>query len=148
MMRVTSATSGDIPALQHLLCLLFSQEAEFEADPEVQKAGLQQLLHSPELGQILVLRAGGAVVGMVNLLFTVSTALGGRVAVLEDMIMHPEWRGCGAGSKLLLAAIDLCKTHGCRRITLLTDGSNQGAQRFYARHGFSPSPMLPMRLLL
>jgi GNAT superfamily N-acetyltransferase len=148
MMRVTSATSDDIPALQYLLGLLFSQEAEFEADPEVQKAGLQQLLDSPELAQILVLRAGGAAVGMVNLLFTVSTALGGRVAILEDMVMHPEWRGGGAGSKLLLAAIDLCKSRGCRRITLLTDGSNLGAQRFYARHGFSPSAMLPMRLLL
>ncbi|HYQ38837.1 MAG TPA: GNAT family N-acetyltransferase, partial [Pseudomonas sp.] len=37
---------------------------------------------------------------------------------------------------------------GCQRITLLTDADNAAAQRFYARHGFGPSPMIPLRRLL
>jgi GNAT superfamily N-acetyltransferase len=145
---ITIATTEDIPALGELLFLLFSQEAEFQPDQAMQAAGLRQIIDAPERGQILVLRAGHAVVGMVNLLFTVSTALGGRVAILEDMVVHPDWRGGGAGSRLLRAAIDLCQSCGCRRITLLTDRSNEAAQRFYARHGFSCSDMLPMRLIL
>jgi hypothetical protein len=34
------------------------------------------------------------------------------------------------------------------RLTLLTDGGNLDAQRFYARFGFVRSGMLPMRLVL
>ena len=147
-MEITKATKEDIPELQELLGLLFAQEAEFQPDRSLQSAGLQKIIDSPEHGQILVLREGGLLVGMVNLLFTISTALGGRVAILEDMVVHPDYRGNGAGSKLLQAAIDFAKSAGCRRITLLTDKTNEAAQRFYKRHGFGLSEMIPMRLLL
>lgn len=148
MLQVTEATPDDIPRLCELLALLFAQEAEFQPDPSKQAAGLRKIITQPEVGRILVLREGDAVIGMVNLLFTVSTALGGRVAVFEDMIVDPAHRGGGAGSQLLQAAIESARAAGCLRITLLTDRGNADAQRFYARHGFEPSVMLPMRLQL
>lgn len=147
-LEITPATPNDIPQLCELLELLFSQEAEFRPCRTTQAAGLQQIIDFPERGQILVLRDGGSVLGMVNLLFTVSTALGGRVAILEDMIVRPAHRGSGAGSMLLRAAINFARSVGCRRLTLLTDRTNESAQRFYRRHGFSPSEMVPLRLLL
>lgn len=147
-MEVNTATKEDIPGLCELLGLLFAQEAEFQPDRSVQSAGLQKIINSPEHGQILVLRKNGFLIGMVNLLFTVSTALGGRVAILEDMVVHPDYRGSGAGSKLLQAAIDFAKSANCLRITLLTDRTNESAQRFYERRGFNLSGMVPMRLLL
>ena len=145
-MEITKATKEDIPGLCALLGLLFAQEAEFQPDRSLQSAGLQKIIDFPERGQILVLREGGSLLGMINLLFTVSTALGGRVAVLEDMVVHPDHRGSGAGSTLLQAAIDFAKSVGCRRMTLLTDQTNTSAQRFYQRHGFTRSEMVPMRL--
>lgn len=147
-MDISQANLDDIPQLCELLDLLFSQEAEFQLDHTAQVAGLQEIIKSPDCGRILVLRNGSSVIGMVNLLFTVSTALGGRVAILEDMIVRPEHRGGRAGSILLEAAIHFAKSAGCRRITLLTDRSNESARRFYIRHGFKLSKMVPMRLLL
>ena len=97
---------------------------------------------------VLVARREGRIVGMVSLLFTVSTALGGRVALLEDMVVYPAERGVGVGSRLLREALGLARERGCRRITLLTDGSNDLAKAFYAKHGFAVSGMVPMRLLL
>jgi len=85
---------------------------------------------------------------MVSLLFLPSTALGGRVALLEDMVVQPDARGGGAGSRLLAAATEFARSAGCLRITLLTDAHNAAAQRFYGRHGFARSAMIPMRLLL
>ena len=143
-----TATLDDIPQLCELLALLFVQEAEFRPDRALQAAGLKRIIERPEAGRILVLRDGETIIAMVNLLFTVSTALGGRVALLEDMVVHPAHRGVGTGSTLLQAAIDVARSAGCRRITLLTDGDNRAAQRFYRRHGFEPSSMLPMRLSL
>ena len=147
-MEISAATLDDVPQLCELLELLFSQEAEFVPDHAIQSEGLRQILAESERGQIWVLRDGSSLVGMVNLLFTVSTALGGRVAILEDMVVHPSARGGGAGSALLQSAISAARSAGCRRITLLTDGSNQAAQRFYQRHGFTLSDMVPLRLLL
>ena len=148
MMNVSPATEADLPALCELLGLLFVQEAEFRPDPQRQSAGLRSILSRPEAGQILVLRDGPGVVGMVSLLFMPSTALGGRVAILEDMVVRPNARGRGAGSRLLHAAVEFAHMAGCRRITLLTDADNAAAQQFYGRHGFRRSAMIPMRLLL
>jgi ribosomal protein S18 acetylase RimI-like enzyme len=147
-MNISPATLSDIPQLCDLLELLFSEEAEFHPNRAFQSAGLHQIIENPDGGQILVLREGPFSFGMVNLLFTISTALGGRVAILEDMVIHAAQRGSGAGSRLLQAAINVARSAECRRITLLTDRANESAQRFYRRHGFTSSEMIPMRLVL
>jgi ribosomal protein S18 acetylase RimI-like enzyme len=146
-MEISQATVEDIPQLCELLALLFDQEAEFRPDSELQTLGLRQIIDFPECGRILALRDGQSVIGMVNLLFTVSTALGGRVAILEDMVVRPDCRRKGVGSMLLKGAVAFAESAGCLRITLLTDASNASAQRFYRRHGFITSDMVPMRLL-
>jgi GNAT superfamily N-acetyltransferase len=147
-MSVKRAVVEDIPELSALLSVLFAQEREFRPDDDAQRRGLARIIEQPATGDILVLRVGGAVRGMVNLLYTVSTALGERVALLEDMIVSPLARGTGAGTQLLRAAIETARQNGCRRITLLTDGDNTAAQRFYARQGFEISAMVAMKLRL
>jgi GNAT superfamily N-acetyltransferase len=147
-LRIEPAAVPDIPALSALLTLLFAQEAEFRPDPAAQQCGLQAILGDPNIGLILVARQGGEIAGMVSLLFTISTALGGRVALLEDMVVSPRHRGAGVGARLLAEAMTQARQQGCLRITLLTDRANEAAQRFYARQGFAASPMLPLRLLL
>lgn len=147
-MEINPATMSDIPALCELLDILFSQEADFTPDREAQSSGLAQIIGNPEVGLIVVARQQGRVVGMVNLLYTVSTALGGRVALLEDMVVAPGTRGSGVGSLLLQQAVQIARSNGCKRITLLTDQSNELAQRFYRKHGFGFSAMIPLRRLL
>lgn len=147
-MECMFAQHSDIPALCRLLTILFSQEEDFTPDEKAQHQGLAKIIANPAIGHILVARQDGNIIGMVNLLYTVSTALGDTVALLEDMVISPEARGSGAGSFLLDKAIECARSQGCKRITLLTDRSNEAAQRFYQRHGFSLSAMTPMRLLL
>jgi len=130
------------------LALLFTQEAEFTPNPETQRRGLQRIITNREVGIVLVAKEGETVLGMVILLYTVSTALGERVALLEDMVFFPEARGARVGSHLLKRAVAVAEAAGCQRITLLTDQQNLSAQHFYKRHGFTPSSMVPMRLHL
>jgi len=146
--KIDIANRNDIPRLNELLTLLFTQERDFSPDNARQAEGLERIIADPAVGHILVLRQYGEIVAMVNLLYTVSTVLGGRVAILEDMIVHPAHRGMGVGSNLLYAAIEFARGEGCRRITLLTDHDNSGAIRFYRNHDFIQSSMVPLRLLL
>ncbi len=147
-MEVTIASSKDIPELCELLDSLFTQEAEFIPDREVQASGLAAVINDPKVGDILVARKDGEIIGMVNLLYTVSTGLGERVALLEDMVVSPNERGQGVGSDIIRQAVDFAKEKDCKRITLLTDDDNSGAHRFYERHGFSRSSMVAFRMLL
>ncbi len=147
-MDITTATLADIPELCELLAVLFSQEAEFSPDHEAQRRGLEQILGQQEIGHILVARENGRILAMVGLLYTVSTALGARVALLEEMVVLPKARCTGVGSRLIEYAVEYARTHGCKRITLLTDRDNEAGLRFYRKHGFSLSPMIPLRLSL
>ena len=83
---------------------------------------------------------------MINLLITISTAEGGFVLVLEDLIVHKEHRRQGFGTQLLHYAIDFAKKKKFLRITLLTDKPNEQLQRFFAKNGFVESSMIPMRM--
>jgi GNAT superfamily N-acetyltransferase len=146
-LRIIEATEMDVPELCDLLRLLFVQETEFHPDTSLQVAGLRQIVNHADRGRILVARDGARLVGMVSLFLTISTALGGPVALLEDMIVRHEYRRKGVGNRLLLAAMGLARSLDCRRITLLTDRTNEVAQRFYEKHGFNLSEMVPMRLV-
>ncbi len=148
MPSIRLATLQDIPALTGLLAHLFAQEAEFQPDTEAQQRGLQQIIEDPKTGEILVTEEKDRITGMVNLLYTISTALGAPVALLEDMVVDPASRNSGTGSALLQAAISHARQQGCQRITLLTDTDNLAARRFYGRHGFAASAMCPLRLSL
>jgi GNAT superfamily N-acetyltransferase len=148
MEHIEQATVADIPQLADLLTILFTQEADFHPDREKQIQGLRLIVEAPDRGRIFVARMGDKIVGMVSLLFTISTAEGAPACLLEDMVVQPDQRGNGLGARLLQYAVSYAKTNGFARITLLTDRTNEKAIRFYQRHGFQPSEMTPLRLHL
>ena len=145
---VRQATAADITPLCRLISLLFDQEADFEPDTVKQDRGLSLILGHPEFGRIYCATEGHRIAGMVSILFTLSATGGGSVAWLEDMLVHPDWRGHGIGRQLLQEAISQTRAEGCGRITLLTDASNSSSIRFYGRAGFVRSRMSPLRICL
>ena len=142
------ARESDEARCSELLGILFSQEHEFTADAAVQSRAISMIIRNPELGRIFVGEIDGVVQGMVLLLFTISTVLGRKVALLEDMVVAPAWRGKGLGTLLINHAEDFARSEGFGRITLLTDRDNDIAQQFYRAQGFSPSEMVVFRKLL
>jgi GNAT superfamily N-acetyltransferase len=146
--RVRPARKGDLESLSALLGQLFAQEAEFKPDPVRQKRALRLILARPSVGSILVAEAEGKVVGMVSLLASVSTALGGPVAWLEDLVVAPEWRGQGLGRLLVKEALAEARRRAWRRLSLLTDTDNGRAHQLYRDHGFVASSMQTFRRIL
>ena len=86
--------------------------------------------------------------GMVNLLFTISTACGGFVVLLEDVVIHPAHRGQGFGTLLLEHVAEFAKNKQFKRITLLTDRISAESQEFFKKRGFEYSNMIPMRKII
>ena len=146
--RVEQATLEDLPKLTDLLVELFAEEEDFEPNPDRQERGLRLVLEEPSRGRIFVIRTDHSIIGMVNVLFTISTASGGFVILMEDVIVHPAHRGQGYGSKLMKYVVDYARKKDLLRITLLTDKISDESQRFFQNHGFQFSHMIPMRLML
>ena len=140
------ATARDLPQLVELLGVLFTDEAEFQPNAEKQKRALEAILANPTIGKLFVAREGKRVVAMASLLYTVSTAEGGKAAWFEDLVVHPDERKRGIGEALLKYVVAHARADGVLRITLLTDMQNERAQAMYRRVGFVGSPMKPMRL--
>ncbi len=147
-MKIEIATTSDIPKLCTLLDYLFSQEVEFKPNHKIQSRGLEKILNNNNIGNIFVAKKNKKIVGMVILLYTISTALGERVALLEDMVVSPEERNLGIGSMLLDHVVKYATEKECKRITLLTDKMNIRAQKFYKQHRFNRSTMIPFRMIV
>jgi GNAT superfamily N-acetyltransferase len=143
---IEPATEADLDELSEMLGDLFAQEGDFRPDKERQLRGLRLIFEQPSRGRVFVLRRNGAIVGMINLLFTISTAEGGFVILLEDLVVHKKYQGKGYGTKLLEHAMDFAKQKNFLRVTLLTDRPENVAQEFFRHHGFVESSMIPMRL--
>jgi len=146
--RIEPATLEDLPQLTDLVMALLGEEEDFTPNRIKQELGIKLILEQPNRGRIFVLCTDHTLIGMVNLLFTISTAEGGFVIVMEDVIVHPMHRGQGYGSMLLKHAIEFAKEKKFKRITLLTDKISAESQRFFQKNGFSFSHMIPMRLTL
>ena len=106
------------------------------------------IIDNPTLGHVLVIEKSNQIIATINLLYTISTALGAKVVILEDMIVSSKLQKNGIGSKLLQDAISFAKQQECQRITLLTDKNNTLAHTFYTKNGFKYSTMIPFRLAL
>ncbi len=143
--EIDFATVDDLPHLADLLGELFALESDFTPDREKQLRGLRAILEEPALGRLFVLRVAGQVAGMANALITVSTAEGGRVLLLEDVIVSSAHRGNGLGRRLVEHVLGWARGQGMTRVTLLADRDNHPALDFYRKLGFEPSNMTVLR---
>jgi GNAT superfamily N-acetyltransferase len=139
------ADRDDLDALVKLLGELFTQEHEFTADAEKQARGLRLIFDDPRRGQIFVARLDRDVVAMASILFTISTAEGAVVGLLEDVIVAEPHRRRGVGRRLLEHVLQWCWQQGLLRVTLLADHDNLSALSLYQRAGFAQSKMRVLR---
>lgn len=137
--EIALAEETDLPAMVGLLGELFAMERDFVPDAAKQERGLRLILESPAIGRIFVVRLYGETVGMASLLFTVSTASGGRAALLEDVIVAAPYRRLKVGRRLLRHVRLWAKEQGIVRLTLLADRGNDAALSFYESEGFTQS---------
>jgi len=142
---VRKATLDDLKSLNKLLKALFEQESEFKVDKKLQTKGLKKIIKSKKLGDIFVYEKNGKVIAMVNVLYSYSTALGKKVATLEDMVVLKKYRQKRYGTKLLRSVLKKLQKSNVARVTLLSDFDNFKAHKFYKRHAFNRSSMVVFR---
>jgi GNAT superfamily N-acetyltransferase len=146
---IRPAKPDDISRMCDLLADLFTLESDFKPDVEKQAAGLSLLVTYPSASSlVLVAVLDRKVVGMATVQTLVSTAEGGPVGVVEDVIVDHELRCRGIGTLLLKRIIAWSRSRNLKRLQLLADHDNGPALDFYAKYGWSTTRLSCLRKML
>lgn len=144
--RIRNARHADIDTLVRLLIQLFTLETDFTIDEHRQRRGLGMLIDGCGKHRCLqVAEAEGAVVGMGSAQLLISTAEGGPVALIEDIVVDAPWRARGIGRKIMEAIEQWAIQRGVTRLQLLADHTNGAALDFYHHLDWLPTRMVCLR---
>lgn len=124
---IRRAEHTDISSLIELLRILFSIEADFSVDESKQRIGLEMMLHDKTRCCIMVAEINEKVVGMCSAQLLISTAEGGVVPLIEDLVVNDEHRGKGIGKSLLSSVESWATEKEAKRLELLADRNNTSA---------------------
>jgi GNAT superfamily N-acetyltransferase len=95
-----------------------------------------QVVRHPEAA-VFVAAEGTKILGYLAISQRPQIRLGGRVAVIDELVVDEKRRGCGIGAALLETAVRYATGLGCRRLELAAGRSRESYLRgFFGRHGF------------
>jgi ribosomal protein S18 acetylase RimI-like enzyme len=123
---------------------LFSIEEDFKPDRGLQIKGLKLLLENNS-GCLLVAKSGEKVVGMCSGQILISTAEGGPCLMMEDLVVHENYRGHGIGTRLIERLERFANSRGISRVQLLADRNNTPALKFYEKNGWKTTSLICLR---
>ena len=142
---IRKAGPSDINQMVDLLKELFSIERDFIFNKSAQRQGLSMMLDDNEKRCIMVAASEDQIIGMCSAQLLVSTAEGGTVALIEDMVVAKLYQEKGIGRKLLLAIEKWAYKKKAKRVQLLADKNNINALDFYKKQKWASTELICLR---
>lgn len=133
IMTVTKAQAKDLEQIVPL----FDQYRVFykqKSDLKSARKFLQERFKNGD-SQILVASLDGELIGFTQLYFTFSSVSLKQSLILNDLYVHPQYRGKGVGVLLLESAQQYCITNDYKGLALETAVDNP-AQKLYEKLGW------------
>lgn len=133
-MIIEKATMNDLESVMELFDLyrmFYEQESDLEGAREFLKSRLVN-----EESVVFLAVEESIPVGFVQLYPTFSSVSMMRSWVLNDLYVKEQFRGIGAGERLIQKAIQFAKDTEAKGILLETGKENHNAQRLYEKIGF------------
>ncbi len=136
--RLEPATERDVPLILQLIKAL----AEYERlanDVTATEGALRETLFGPRpAAEVVIAYANGEAAGFAVWFYNYSTFLARPGLYLEDLFVHPRWRGHGIGKTLLIYLAKVAVSRGCGRMEWSVLDWNELAIGFYRGLGARP----------
>ncbi|WEM41037.1 GNAT family N-acetyltransferase [Photobacterium sp. DA100] len=139
-----SLVAPSISSMDMLLTLveeLFEYEVLPKKKEQTQQA-IQHLLTNPELGQAWFIEVDidgeKLIAGHIIVSYSFSLEHGGRIGLIDQFYLKPEWRQQGIGTALIPQIEAHAASAGVHALSLEVNIGNKGARKFYEKHDFVP----------
>jgi GNAT superfamily N-acetyltransferase len=129
------------PARREDLAAILALYADLETDGQVldlpaAESILERMQQYPNY-TVYVAVVEGQIVGSFELLIMDNLAhVGAPSGIVEDVVVHPKWRGRGIGKQMMSFALEQCRQAGCYKLALSSNLKREAAHKFYAALGF------------
>jgi GNAT superfamily N-acetyltransferase len=142
VLSVRTATEADEDAVLMLLEELFEPPARRPPGwaRERGATGFRHLLANPD-ADVLLADDDDRVVGLASVYIALLSMRFGRRCWLEDLVVTASRRSEGIGRRLLDAATEWAKAHGCTHLELESAAARKDAHRFYLASGMAQTAL-------
>ena len=138
--RVRTAAGSDAPAIAAAVHDLLLELGGKPASRSAIEAAARAALGDRESGALLVAERGRELVGFLGASWQSALHIPGRYGLIQELWVHPSWRGRAIGGDLLDAAFALARELRIARVEvgLPRDGfvGLRATEAFYRGHGF------------
>ena len=97
---------------------------------------------------VVLAEHGAEIIGMCTVQTLISTAEGGYVGLVEDMVVANKYSGNGIGRQLILEIESWATSQGLTRLQLLANRNNQPALAFYTKMGWLETRLIGLRKVI
>jgi GNAT superfamily N-acetyltransferase len=140
--RVRPAAHDDLPGVVDAVTDLLGELGSAPPPAGDMLASARTLVEDSHAGALLVADTGDAIVGVLGGSWQIAIHAPGRYGLIQDLWVHPGWRGQAIGRDLLHALFELAREQGITRIEVGLPRPRferlRATEAFYHGNGFSP----------
>jgi GNAT superfamily N-acetyltransferase len=131
-MQLRPAQSDDVENIALMMYYL-----GYPALPSELKLILSDILNNPAVKVFLAVYTDGKPIGLINLHYLPALRLKGYQVSIEELVVHPDFRGQAVGKRLLDFAREYAEEKGAVRLEVATSNKRESFRRkFYEKNGF------------
>jgi GNAT superfamily N-acetyltransferase len=149
--RVRPATHVDVPAIVTGIGELLVELGGKPAATSALEETAHTLIGDSEAGAVLVAENQGDIVGVLGVSWQIAIRIPGRYGLIQELWVHPAWRGMNVGGDLLVALFELARRRQVPRLEVGLPSERfphlSATEAFYMNNGFTTIGMRMRRLL-
>jgi GNAT superfamily N-acetyltransferase len=149
--EIREATLEDVPQIAIAVRELLIELGGAPTLPIALEAPVLALIGDGSLGVVLVAEERNQIVGVLGVSWQVAIRIPGRYGLIQELWVHPAWRGRTIGGDLLAALFKLARRQQVTRLEvgLPSEGFSHlpATEAFYVNCGFKTIGMRMRRLL-
>lgn len=139
--EVRVATHEDVPAVAIAVRELLVELGAAPTLPAVLEEPARTLIDDSDAGVLLVADNGDEIVGVLGVSWQIAMRVPGRYGLIQELWVHPSWRGRTIGADLLVALFELARHRQVARLEVGLPSERfphlAATETFYLNNGFT-----------
>jgi GNAT superfamily N-acetyltransferase len=148
---IREATHEDVPTIAIAVRELLIELGGEPTLPAALEAPAHALVDDGSLGVLLLAEEAGQIVGVLGVSWQFAIRIPGRYGLIQELWVHPSWRGRTIGGDLLVALLKLARRQQVTRLEVGLPSERfahlAATEAFYVNNGFTTIGTRMRRLL-